>query len=268
MPRAIPILLLFACLPAHAGQTPWQDIAPDTKARLVSSDVLDAQGRMLIGLELDMPAGVKTYWRVPGETGLPTNFEFSASRGIADPQVHWPYPLIDTKSGYVDFAYYGPTVLPALVRPEPGAQLALSVTLGICSDICVPATADFVLPMQWHAPDAGNGIRLRQAMAQAPLPWDQATPAIAGVTYDGVEERLEVSFTPDSLDPSSVIADSGAAGALFGAPQIGPKPGVLYLPLLGKGILGGLEGQPISFTFMTDGGAYEQVLPIGAALAE
>ncbi len=39
-----------------------------------------------------MPQTTNTYWRIPGETGIPTEFDFAASTGVSGPQVHWPYP--------------------------------------------------------------------------------------------------------------------------------------------------------------------------------
>ena len=45
---------------------------------------------LLAGLQLDMPANTKTYWRVPGETGIPSEFDFSASVGLTSGTIDWP----------------------------------------------------------------------------------------------------------------------------------------------------------------------------------
>ena len=88
----IPALLLIASfsVPAVAGETPWQELAPGAKARLISSDVLKADGTTMVGLELDMPTTLNTYWRVPGETGIPTQFDFGGSSGVAGHETLWP----------------------------------------------------------------------------------------------------------------------------------------------------------------------------------
>ena len=68
-------ILALAAAPACAGATAWQELAPGVKLRLVASDTLSADGTTLAALELDMPAGTKTYWRVPGESGIPTELD-------------------------------------------------------------------------------------------------------------------------------------------------------------------------------------------------
>src|SRR3569833_661115 len=110
MLKIAPLLIVtLATSPALAGATPWQEIAPGVKARLVSADKL-SDGTLLAGLQLDMPANTKTYWRVPGETGIPSEFDFSASVGLTSGTIEWPYPQIDRSQGYLDYVYYGQTV--------------------------------------------------------------------------------------------------------------------------------------------------------------
>ena len=145
----IPALLLFAAIavPASAAETPWQEVAPGVKLRLISGDVLKSDGTTLIGLEVDMPESMKTYWRVPGETGIPTELDLGGSTGVTGYQILWPYPRTETTGGYLDHVYRGPTVLPVQLRLDGGnANLMAAVLMGVCSDICVPVTATFGLP--------------------------------------------------------------------------------------------------------------------------
>ena len=110
---------------AFAGATPWQDIAPGAKARLISSDVV-VDGMTLAGLELDMPENTNIYWRIPGETGIPTEMDFTASSGLANPTIHWPYPEIDHSRGYLDYAYYGPSSCRSSSKPARQAPSSTS----------------------------------------------------------------------------------------------------------------------------------------------
>ena len=177
MPVDMRPLLVFLSLtllagPAHAGETPWQEVAPGVTLRLISSGQVKADGTTLIGLEIDMPETTRTYWRVPGETGLPTELDFAGSTGIRSHRILWPYPIRHETADYLDYAYFGPTVLPVELTLEPGASgIELSAVLGICSDICVPAQARFSLPLDDAAPDRPNGLRIRQALAMTPMEW-------------------------------------------------------------------------------------------------
>jgi len=255
----IPALLLIASLslPVLAGETPWQELAPGTKARLISSDVLKADGTTMVALELDMPPGTNTYWRVPGETGIPTEFDFTGSSGIAGHQVLWPYPQVETGAGFVDFVYRGTTVLPIEARLDGvNADAKVSVILGICSEICVPAKASFELPLDFNAPDRPQGLRIAQAVALTPMEWDDPRDPIAWVGYDGRAKALAVSFSDPKVDPQSLIADAEDGSQLFGAPQKSPDGKIVLLPLLGGEGSRGVVGLPVRLTFMTEMGPF------------
>jgi DsbC/DsbD-like thiol-disulfide interchange protein len=257
------ICLTLATSPAFAGASPWQEIAPGVRARLISADAVVA-GRSLAGLELDLPQGTNTYWRVPGETGIPTVLDFGGSAGVGDPAVAWPYPEIDRSKGFVDYVYRGHTVLPIAFRPTGGgATLAVRVTLGVCSDMCVPAVAAFSLPIAFDRADAGQAIRLDQAEAAVPIRWDGPVGPVGSVTATG--DGLTLAGLDPRVDPASIIAEAGAPARLFGPPQKSPDSAIWTLRPLGGGGTGGLEGQTIQLTFNTPSGPYTVSRRIAAA---
>lgn len=249
------ITVTLGASPALAAATLWQDIAPGVRARLISSDKIE-DGRTLAGLEIDMPAGTKTYWRIPGETGIPGEFDFSASSGVSDPAVHWPFPEIDRSQGFLDYVYHGPVVLPVEFEAgEAGAILDAAVTLGVCSDICVPAMMKFTLPLSFGAPDAAQSIRLDQAMANVPILWDQPGQPFSTVTA-GLDGSLHLENPDPSIDPASVIADVGDAAILFETPQKSPDGSLWTMKPLGGVATKGLEGSSVQLTFLTPKGPY------------
>lgn len=255
MLRLAPLVFVtFATSPALAGATPWQDIAPGARARLISADSL-RDGTTLAGLQLDMPANTKIYWRIPGETGIPPEFDFSASTGLTAPAVDWPYPQIDRSQGYLDYVYYGPTVIPVrFASTADGGTVVATITLGVCSDICVPAQAKFSLPVSFVKPDAGQSIRLDQAEARTPNAWDKPTPAFGAIT--ATPDGLAVASPDASIDPKSLIADVGDPALLLETPQKSPDSDLWTLKLLGGAAATGLEGRGIQLTFMTPSGPY------------
>ena len=261
------LLLIVLAAPATAGETAWQELAPGVNARLISSDVLRTDGTTLIGIELDMPQNTKTYWRIPGETGIAAELDFTGSAGVAGHSILWPYPTVDRVEGYLDYVYYGRTVLPVLLSVEKDASaLELAMTLGVCSDICVPAVASFSLPLTFARADAGQGLRLNQALALTPIPWDGPETAIGEVTYDPAA-GLTVPLSDAAIDPGSLIADNGDPLVLFGTPQKSPDGNSVFLPLLGD-VSADLGGQMIRITFMTDMGPYEISRQIRSASTE
>lgn len=263
----VPAILLIASLSAtaQAGETAWQELAPGARARLISSDVAAADGTTMIGLELDMPLSSNTYWRVPGETGIPTVLDLAGSSGVSGHQMLWPYPAIETSTGYVDFVYRGPVVLPVQLSLDGGpVDLKIAVTMGICSDVCVPVMSSFQLPLSFAAPDRAQGLRIAQAVARTPLEWTGQDNPVPGVAYDAGTDALAVSVSGE-VDPLSLIADAGEGGQLFGAPQKSPDGNLVLLPLLGGDQGRNVEGTPVRLTFMTEMGPFSVERRISSA---
>ena len=269
IPLAMRAIVLFALTllitPATAGETPWQDIAPGVRLRMISSDVLKPDGTTMVALELDMPQNFNTYWRVPGESGIPTEVDTSGSNGVSGHELLWPYPMIETKNGLTDFIYRGPTVLPLELKLEGGrGDLKASVTMGVCSDICVPALASFSLPLDFARPDRGQGLRIAQAVALAPQRWSEPMQPLGPIWLDKAARAIAVSVADPRVDLQSLIADTGAAGQLFGAPQKSPDGSAVLLPLLGGADTAALEGKPVNLTFMTEMGPFSLSTTVGS----
>lgn len=249
------LALTLAVQPALAGSTPWQEIAPGTKARLIyAGEATDGISRA--GLEIDLPDGTKTYWRIPGETGVPTVFDFSVSSGVTDAEVLWPYPHIETEGGFRDYAYRGNVVIPVeFFADEAGAVLDAQVSLGICSEICIPVFARFTLPVAVGQADPVQTIRLDQAMREVPVLWDQPGQPFA-IVEAGLDGSLHVYGTDDAVAPESVIADVGDPAILFQTPKKSPDGRLLTLKPLGQADGRALEGTSVQLTFLTPMGPY------------
>ena len=262
---------LFAAvtIPVFAGETPWQEVTPGVKLRLVSTGEVKPDGTTLFGLEIDMPENTKTYWRVPGQTGFPTELDFSKSHGVSAGKIVWPHPKVDLSAGYLDFAYFGPTLLPIEVSVEnKSAEVEVSALLGICSDICIPAQASFRLPVADAGPDRPNGLRIKQALAEAPIPWTDGEAPIGKVEFLKDETTLAVTLATGDIDPGSIIVATDSGEPLFGMPQKSPQPDLVLLPILAKTENIDLTGQDVQLSFMTGMGAFELRRTVGAEPAD
>jgi DsbC/DsbD-like thiol-disulfide interchange protein len=254
----IALSLALLATPAWAGETAWQEVAPGVKLRLISTGQVKANGTTLVGLEIDMPETSKTYWRVPGDTGLVTELDFAGSTGVLGHQILWPYPVRHETADYLDYAYFGPTVLPIELTVEPGSpQVELSAVLGVCSDICIPAQARFSLALAEAEPDRPNGLRIRQALATTPMEWQGDPQPIGNVELMPEGDMLAVHVGDPELDPASLIAATDSGEPLFGTPQKSPEPNLVLIPILGKADELALENQAIRLTFLTGMGAFE-----------
>jgi len=100
-------------------------------------------GSHMAALRITLAPGWKTYWRAPGDAGIPPRFGWSGSDNIASVAFHWPRPEVYQINGMRSIGYYGELVLPIELTPaRPGDPIRLraEVELGVCEEICVPIT--------------------------------------------------------------------------------------------------------------------------------
>jgi DsbC/DsbD-like thiol-disulfide interchange protein len=250
--------LALIVVPVCGGETPWQEIAPDVQMRLISSGKIKPDGTTWVGLEIHMPPNTKTYWRVPGDTGFPAELDFSGSNGVKAHAVHWPFPTRDQTAEYLDYVYYGPTVLPIeLTLAGNSPDLELAAVLGVCSDICVPAQAQFSMPLADAKPDSANGLRIKQAIALAPLPWPADKPGFGELSYDATRGELRIPVESTGVDLSSLIVTAPGGLPHYGTPQKSPEKDLVVVPVLAGAGEVDWDGQAVQLTFMTDEGSFE-----------
>lgn len=122
-------------------------VAQDGVGTPLQGDLLtgwqQADGRRVAAVRLRMAPGWKTYWRSPGDAGIPPEFDWSGSNNLRDVQITWPAPKVFDQGGVSSIGYAREVILPLTITPRrPGAPITLdaSIDLGVCSDVCVPQT--------------------------------------------------------------------------------------------------------------------------------
>lgn len=152
-------------------------------------------GSRMLGLRLTMAPGWKTYWRSPGEAGIPPQFDWSGSRNVADIQVMWPRPEVFQSFGYRTIGYSDRVVLPVHVTPRDSAApmaVDLVADLGVCKEICV---FEHVELSEEIAPDLRDiaASEIEYAMHDVPVPAAEAglRAAACRITGNGAHRLLE-----------------------------------------------------------------------------
>lgn len=177
-----------ACAPAaHAASGPWvsSDVA---KARLLTAVAgTGALATVPAGVEVAMDPGWKTYWRSPGDAGLPPALDWAGSANLKAATLSYPAPERLTLLGIQTFGYHGDVVFPLdLAVAEPGGPLDLRLRLDVlvCARLCVPKTFDLALGVP-AGPATPDGDALTLAKARAAVPGDART---AGIAVSGIAE--------------------------------------------------------------------------------
>ncbi len=122
----------------------------------------------MAGLRLTMAPGWKTYWRAPGDAGIPPRFDWKGSRNVAGVIPHWPVPRVFDLGGLRTIGYKGEVVLPLEVRVtgDGPARLEGQIDLGVCEEICVPVSVSVSADLA--AGEGAGSPAIRSALAQEP----------------------------------------------------------------------------------------------------
>jgi DsbC/DsbD-like thiol-disulfide interchange protein len=158
----------------------------------------EPDGARMAGLRLTLADGWKTYWRSPGETGVPPVFDWSGSRNLREAEVFWPRPEMFESFGLRAVGYSDEVVLPVRLVPEDPArpiEVRLEANLGVCREICVLETV--TLSETIEPGEAGHGAG-QIARALAAVPAEGAASGLSEshcrITGAGEERRLEATL--------------------------------------------------------------------------
>jgi DsbC/DsbD-like thiol-disulfide interchange protein len=169
--KILPALLVLASPAGSRAQdaSPWAE-GHRSRVRLLAGGL--AGDGALAGIEIALDAGFKTYWRNPGESGLPPSFDWSKSVNVRSVEVLWPAPGRSQDAGGVSYGYSNGVVFPVRVRaaePDKLVTLALRIDYGVCKDICIPAQADLTLTLWKDVSPAARAL-IDAALARVPRP--------------------------------------------------------------------------------------------------
>jgi DsbC/DsbD-like thiol-disulfide interchange protein len=159
--------LVLASAPALGADSFSTDWAPSAKsqARLI------AGGGGIAGFEIVLAPGAITYWRDPGDAGLPPMLDFSASDNVASVEPEFPAPKrIKEADGGEAFGYDGSVIFPLRVKPQDPAKpatLKLSADFAVCEKVCLPAKAHLELKLT-SAPGSPHADAIDAALADVP----------------------------------------------------------------------------------------------------
>ena len=145
---------LFVAL-MGAGPVAAQPVKTDhVTAELVAERSAVQPGQALrIGLRLQHIPHWHTYWRNPGDSGLPTTLTWTLPAGSQAGEIEWPAPTRLPIGPLVNYGYEGELLLPlvytAPADARPGTTLTLhaQATWLVCKDVCIPENAALTLQL-------------------------------------------------------------------------------------------------------------------------
>ena len=166
--------------PARAADaSPWVEDINSAVRLIAGANKSDAES-LRAGIELKMQPGWHTYWRYPGDSGVPPRFDFSGSDNVASVKVLYPAPHAFTDEAGTTIGYKNNVIFPLRVFPRQNDKpvtLRAKIDYAVCEKLCVPAEARTELTID-RATGADNAA-LVAAEARVPQP---VSAAEAGLT--------------------------------------------------------------------------------------
>jgi DsbC/DsbD-like thiol-disulfide interchange protein len=101
---------------------------------------------LLGGIAFQLQPGWKTYWRTPGDSGVPPRFDFSKSENVEAVTILWPAPTkFDDGAGGHSLGYHDQIVLPLRIvakNADKPVTLRAAVNYAVCENLCIPVEAN------------------------------------------------------------------------------------------------------------------------------
>jgi DsbC/DsbD-like thiol-disulfide interchange protein len=169
-------LLAGARVAGAAEESQWDGTAYSA-VRLIAGSPHRVAGAAVhgAGIEVRLAPGWKTYWRYPGDSGVPPRFDFTASQNVKAVHVRYPAPLRLPDPGGISIGYKDRVVFPLDVVVQDSAKpvtLRLTIDYAVCEKLCVPAQGKAELALKQTA-----GVHTDALMrAEASIP----KPAVLG----------------------------------------------------------------------------------------
>jgi DsbC/DsbD-like thiol-disulfide interchange protein len=202
----VPVVVAAATvLPVSAAVSGTSGWDGDQRAgmRVVAGGTKVEDGRTFVraGVEIRLAPGWKTYWRYPGDSGVPPHFDFARSENVKSVQVAWPAPERISEADGIIIGYRNSVLFPLVIEPKDAnapVTLRLALDYAICEKVCIPVQASAELKIK-----SGGNAEPAIVAAEKTVPKSQPLGADAPLTIRSVRRD-------DATKPAKIIVDIAA----------------------------------------------------------
>ena len=187
----IRILFWLVFVSAGAGAA-WAQLNATAKSAIVSTPQVRAElvahapdgvqiGKTFwLGLQLQHTSEWHTYWRNPGDSGLPTQIEFKLPPGLEVGPVLWPLPKKLSAGTLTNYGFEGDALLAVAVkvtssyRAQINGQLPVQLHANwlVCRLECIPQEGDFTMQFASQSSFAPHAQAFTTLLKQQPTQLD------------------------------------------------------------------------------------------------
>jgi DsbC/DsbD-like thiol-disulfide interchange protein len=253
----------LASLSARADDaSPWQNDGHSAVRLLAGS----RSGQVVLGgLAFALQPGWKTYWRTPGDSGLPPRIDFSKSENVEAVTILWPAPMsFEDGAGGYSFGYKTQVVLPlriATKSPDKPVTLRAAINYAVCDNICVPVEAN--VELNFSSVASTQDATLFAALDTVPKPAILGDPnplTIRDVRREDANQVIVDVAAPNGVVPQLFVEGPTPDWALPVPKLRGDSPaGIRRFAFALEGLPAGVKpnGAALKFTLVGGDRSYE-----------
>lgn len=151
------------------------------------------------GLTITHQPNWHTYWKNPGDSGLPTTLNWSLPPGYAAGDIAWPAPQRLQLGPLMNYGYEGQVLLPVpVIVPVDfsgtNLKLGLHAEWLACKEICLPESGEFYVEIEANSPITSHQALFDAARAATPR---EVSGVSASGRVNGAVLTIEVQGLPD-----------------------------------------------------------------------
>lgn len=247
---------------ARAAATDWIE-QEGARIRLVAAEPTAEDAAIRAALVVELKPGWKTYWRDPGDAGVPPLLTLTGGSNVQSSVMEFPAPERFEEGAAKSIGYKEPVSFPLTFSLQaPGKPSAVKATafLGVCEEICIPVQVEFALDVP-----VAVGSTADQALVQAAFDALPGAPGegfgLASLGYQPKALEIEIAAPPSASQTELFIA---AERFLFGVPQLVSKQNgksrysipIVFAPKTAK-----IEDTEVFYTIKSGGKAVSGSVP-------
>jgi DsbC/DsbD-like thiol-disulfide interchange protein len=226
-------------------------------------------GAQIAGIAFQLQPGWKTYWRTPGDSGVPPRFDFSASDNIETVTVLWPAPSsFDDGAGGTSFGYKNQLLLPLRIiakKPDSPVTLRAVIDYAVCEKLCVPVEARAEVTFtDAVGPEVTALAAALQALPQPAHVGDPQALTIESVSRDG--ETVTVDVRAPEATEVGLFAEGPSPDWALPPPKLRERTAQglqrFAFDLSGRPSGAQIQGAALKLTLSGGGRAYEFDVPL------
>lgn len=258
------VVCLMSMSASAQDASPWIKDT-NSQVRLVAGS--RSGGAFLGGIAFQMQPGWKTYWRNPGDSGVPPRIDFTKSENIESVTILWPAPMkFADGAGGISLGYKDQVLLPLRIvakSADKPVTLRAAINYAVCEKLCIPVDANVELAFTSVASTEDSAITA--ALDTVPKPakiGDTAPLAVQGVKREGKLGVVVDVVAPEGKDVDLFVEGPTPEWALPVPKLMKREPNGIHqfgFDLDGLPPGANPDGATLKLTLTSPGSAYEVV---------